>query len=97
MAHQDRLEQARIIVRGRVQGVGFRFWARDLADALALRGTVRNLPDGRSVECVVQGEPSSLRRFTELARRGPPGAHVESFESHAESPTPNLLDFDIIH
>ena len=42
-------------VQGTVQGVGFRYRAKHMADALALTGTVKNLPDG-SVELEVQGE-----------------------------------------
>ncbi|MBA2633175.1 MAG: acylphosphatase [Chloroflexi bacterium] len=68
-------------VTGRVQGVGFRWWARRQAEALGLVGWVMNADDERSVEVVAEGDAGAL---TELAHRlevGPPGARVDSFES----------------
>jgi acylphosphatase len=67
-------------VTGRVQGVGFRWWAVRQAEALELVGWVMNANDERSVELVAEGEPAAL---TELERRlgdGPPGARVDSIE-----------------
>jgi acylphosphatase len=66
----------RYLVRGRVQAVGFRWYARDAARALGVQGTVRNLPDGRTVEVVARAQAGVLERFAEALRRGPPGAHV---------------------
>jgi acylphosphatase len=68
-------------VTGRVQGVGFRWWARRQAESLGLVGWVMNADDERSVEIVAEGDADSL---VELARRlelGPPGARVDSFEA----------------
>jgi acylphosphatase len=76
----------RIIVRGRVQGVGFRAWTVDMARTLTLAGWVRNRHDG-SVEILVAGDRPALHRFTEACRHGPPGAVVTDLEtSEAESP-----------
>ena len=75
----------RALVRGRVQGVGFRWHAAETARALGLVGWVRNLPDGR-VETVAQGTPAALADFAAWLRCGPPHAHVEDLELHSEAP-----------
>ncbi len=65
----------RVIVRGRVQGVGYRFAMTDAALALGVAGWVRNRRDG-TVEAGVQGDEASVERLIEWCRRGPPGARV---------------------
>ena len=62
-------------IEGRVQGVGFRAWARREAEALGLAGSVRNLADG-SVEAVVEGEADKVGAMIEACRRGPRHAEV---------------------
>jgi acylphosphatase len=64
-----------ILVSGRVQGVGFRFFTAARARSLGVGGSVRNLPDGR-VEIVAVGERSALEAFVATVRTGPPGAAV---------------------
>lgn len=64
-------------VTGRVQGVGFRWWTRMEAEALGLRGTVRNCEDG-SVEVIASGAVADLDRLHSLLRQGPPGARVDA-------------------
>ncbi|WP_242511423.1 acylphosphatase [Pengzhenrongella frigida] len=66
-------------VRGRVQGVGFRWWTRDQLSRLGLTGSARNLDDG-SVEVVAHGDPAAIERLL-AALRGPhtPG-RVDSVE-----------------
>jgi len=66
-------------VRGRVQGVGFRYAARERARGLGLAGWVRNLADGR-VELHAQGDPAALSQFEAWLAAGPPGAHIEDLE-----------------
>lgn len=68
-------------VRGDVQGVGFRWWARDQLGRLGLTGSATNLMDG-SVEVVARGDVAALDRFVG-SLRGPrtPGT-VESVEVH---------------
>ena len=62
-----------VLVRGRVQGVGFRYWVRALADDLGLRGTASNLVDG-SVEVVVEGARASCAALLDALRSDrPPG------------------------
>jgi acylphosphatase len=69
----------RYLVQGRVQGVGFRWFARAQAVQLGLAGWVRNLPDG-AVEALGQGEPLQLESFEAALRAGPPHARVERVE-----------------
>jgi acylphosphatase len=72
----------RYLIGGRVQGVGFRFFAQRTASRLGLLGWVRNLPDG-GVESEAQGDPNSLSAFESALRQGPSGARVSYFE-HTE-------------
>jgi acylphosphatase len=60
----------RVVVAGRVQGVGFRFFAERTARALGVTGWVRNLPGG-AVESVVQGEEDAVTSYLERLREGP--------------------------
>jgi len=69
----------RIIARGRVQGVGFRYALRREAERLALHGWVRNRSDG-SVEAIVQGDPDRVDAMLAWARRGPDAAEVASLD-----------------
>ncbi|PWG61070.1 acylphosphatase [Spiribacter halobius] len=80
-------------VHGRVQGVGFRASARSRALQLGLRGSVRNLPDGR-VALVACGTPQALDAFEAWLREGPPGARVEAVDS-AVADDPGEQDFRI--
>jgi acylphosphatase len=63
-------------VHGRVQGVGFRYWASRRACALGLSGHARNLADG-SVEVYAEGPPEALRALAEALREGPVASRVE--------------------
>ncbi len=65
-----------ITVSGRVQGVGFRYFAEDIANCLGLSGWVRNNFD-RTVECEAQGEETVLDEFCTELRKGPPLSHVK--------------------
>ncbi|HUY79628.1 MAG TPA: acylphosphatase [Ktedonobacterales bacterium] len=64
---------ARVV--GRVQGVGYRFFAQRHASAQGLPGYVRNLPDG-SVEVVAEGPRPALLRYLDALNQGPSGADV---------------------
>ena len=63
-------------VSGRVQGVFFRAWAKEQADALGVSGWVRNRSDG-SVEGLVAGEEEAVAAMIDRLRSGPPAAKVE--------------------
>lgn len=76
----------RVLVRGHVQGVGFRYFTRDVGRQLGLRGWVRNLRDGRTVEVHAIGPPVALERFLEELRAGPPGALVTGVDVVEEAP-----------
>lgn len=65
-----------LLVRGRVQGVGFRYFTRLEAERLGLTGFVRNLRDG-GVEAEAQGPTEDVNRLTESVRQGPPGSRVD--------------------
>ncbi len=65
----------RLIIEGRVQGVGYRWWAVREAAALGLDGWVRNLRGGK-VELLAMGDSSALQRLAELCHEVPPAAEV---------------------
>ncbi|HTL95839.1 MAG TPA: acylphosphatase [Gemmatimonadaceae bacterium] len=65
----------RLLVRGAVQGVGFRWFARETAQRLGVAGWVRNCPDG-SVEIAVGGDDSRVEQFAAAIARGPHHASV---------------------
>lgn len=65
----------RLLITGRVQGVGFRFYMQRKARELELTGWVRNRSDG-SVEAVIQGASAAVETMIAWARRGPPSAVV---------------------
>jgi acylphosphatase len=69
----------RLRVRGRVQGVGYRYATIATAARLGLDGWVRNCLDG-TVEVVAQGEPEAVASLVAWCRGGPPGAGVTSVE-----------------
>jgi acylphosphatase len=82
-------------VTGRVQGVGFRWFTRETAFALGLRGTVRNARDG-AVEVVADGASGALDELERRLRRGPGAAVVEAVEE-IPPPTGELpADFRIL-
>ena len=67
---------ARFLIRGQVQGVGFRAHTRHEALHLGLTGYAKNLPDGR-VEVLAAGESAALAALERWLRIGPPAARVE--------------------
>jgi acylphosphatase len=69
----------RVIVTGGVQGVGFRWSAREAAQRLGVTGWARNRLDG-SVEAEVQGDPEQVEAMLGWLRTGPPGASVDGVE-----------------
>jgi acylphosphatase len=77
--------RARVIVRGRVQGVFFRDSVRGLAREAGVAGSIRNRDDG-AVEAVFEGAPEDVSRLLDYCRSGPPGAQVESVEELEEAP-----------
>ena len=68
-----------LLVRGLVQGVGFRWYALEAASRLGLTGWVRNRPDG-AVEAEAQGRDEDVAEFAAALRRGPTSARVDAVE-----------------
>jgi len=87
-------ERRHLLIKGRVQGVGFRWFTRDTALGFNLKGWVRNLPNG-SVEAEVEGEPGVLRRFIQELRVGLPFSRVEEIEEYSVPSTGERESFDI--
>lgn len=81
----ERTVRARAVLSGRVQGVGFRFFAEEWAERLGVGGYARNLPDGR-LEVVAEGPEPAVRDFLEAIRRGPRSAVVAGVDLHWEEP-----------
>lgn len=79
------MTEAAYRVRGKVQGVGFRWWTRSRARSLGLAGTVRNSPDG-SVEVRVRGPGDAVAELLRMLHRGPPGSRVDAVESLPPAP-----------
>ena len=75
----------RVLVRGRVQGVGFRAFVEYAASARALEGWVRNRRDG-SVEAVFAGPSAVVAQAVEACRAGPPGARVDALDEREALP-----------
>jgi acylphosphatase len=73
----------RLVVRGLVQGIGFRVSVARRASGVA--GWARNLPDG-GVEVVLEGEPDAVARMEAFVREGPRGARVDEVEADDEQP-----------
>jgi acylphosphatase len=69
----------RVIIRGRVQQVGFRAWTEYTALEHGLEGWVRNRRAG-AVEAVFAGPAEAVNEMLEDCRQGPPGAHVENID-----------------
>ncbi len=83
-------------VVGRVQGVGFRWWARTRAESLGLTGWVANDDDDeRSVTLVAEGSPPQLDELERLLRIGPSSARVEQVETSREPASGTFQRFEI--
>jgi acylphosphatase len=83
----------RLIVHGRVHGVGFRVYVARTAQTRRVAGWVRNRADG-TVEVVLEGEPDDVESVVRASREGPRGALVTKVETFAE-PLQGLRHFDI--
>ena len=70
------MKTIRLTIKGKVQGVFYRATAKDVADALGVRGWVRNLPD-RNVEITATATEDILQIFINWCKQGPPKARVD--------------------
>jgi acylphosphatase len=83
-----------MIVRGDVQGVGFRWATERQARRLGVAGHVRNLPTG-DVEVVAEGEAAAVDQLIAWANHGPPAARVTALDVNDEPPIGEADGFDI--
>lgn len=85
----------RAVVSGRVQGVGFRYFAERAARKAGVAGWVRNLPDGR-VETVAEGSNGAVEAYLAEIRKGPFGSRVSDVTVE-DTPPGNFASFEITH
>jgi len=81
-------------IHGKVQGVGYRFFATRVARRLGLKGSISNQRDG-SVEAVVEGEKSAIDDWIEELKEGPRYAEVTHIDQETKEFTGKLADFDV--
>lgn len=84
----------RYVLKGRVQGVGFRWFAEDAARREGVSGWVQNQPDG-SLEIVAEGDAEAVDRFEAKIRRGPAGARVQRVVVDESVPSGQAGEFRI--
>ncbi len=95
MTSTEKATQARrFVVRGRVQGVGFRWFVEREAHVLGVSGWVRNNADGR-VEVLAQGTRDQLLGLRSRLRQGPRAARVDDIEESEVGPVAGLSSFRI--
>jgi acylphosphatase len=95
MTSTEKATQARrFVVRGRVQGVGFRWFVEREAHVLGVSGWVRNNADG-SVEVLAQGTRNQLLGLRSRLRQGPRAARVDDVEESEVGPVAGLSSFRI--
>lgn len=90
------MRRVRLGIRGLVQGVSFRYYAREEARRLGVSGWIRNREDG-DVEAVAEGDDEALETFVGWCRRGPPGARVHAVERQELAGARRYRDFGVVH
>jgi len=88
------METKRVVIAGRVQGVGYRLWMEAAAHRLGVDGWVRNRPDG-TVEALVSGDVAAVEELLRACRRGPKLAAVVSIEEELAEP-PDQPGFRVV-
>jgi acylphosphatase len=88
------MERMFAIVKGRVQGVNFRWYTQETAKQLGLVGYARNMPDG-SVQVLAEGERTALEQLISFLHEGSPSSEVESVEVKWSDALGDLTDFAI--
>jgi len=92
---ESELSALRVLVRGRVEGVGFRLFAIEQASALGLSGFARNLSNGATIEVVAEGPLPALEVLLTTLRRGPALARVERVDVAWAAPTGEYHGFNV--
>jgi acylphosphatase len=82
-------KSVRLEIKGRVQGVSYRYWTVGQAKARGLDGWVRNRRDG-SVEALIAGPSQVVDEMIEACRKGPPAARVSDIGIHVETARPEI-------
>jgi acylphosphatase len=85
----------RFVIKGRVQGVGYRYFAIQTANECGVVGTVKNLPDG-SVEAVAEGTREAINEFRAELERGPAYSRVTAVQETQLEPTGRYRNFDAV-
>lgn len=89
------VRKVKILVSGRVQGVYFRAFTQNKAKQLGVKGSARNLADGR-VEIIAEGKSPTIEEFVKWCSKGPLTARVDHIETAELQPDEQLTSFDII-
>jgi acylphosphatase len=98
MAQNDKMANAAHLsatIYGRVQGVNFRYFVRNVGRRLGLKGYVRNLASGDAVEVQAEGERPQLNKLLEQLKVGPPGAWVKKVEMDWSDYSGQFTDFSV--
>lgn len=91
----DTTEELYALVRGRVQGVGYRYFVSERARRLGLRGYARNNEDSGDVEVVAQGQRAEIERLLSQLWQGPSAAQVHDVQTQWREPTEHFSGFHI--
>jgi acylphosphatase len=86
---------AKVIIRGMVQGVGFRYWTRARARGYDLKGEVGNLRDG-SVRVITEGDRGMIEEFIRDLKTGPSGAYVTDLKIEWYNEPKGYDEFNIV-
>jgi len=90
----DKMNRVHILISGRVQGVGFRFFARHCALKLNISGYAKNLVNG-DVEIIAEGKKSNLDEFVKELKKGPPLSRVADVKINKREYTDGFRRFSI--
>lgn len=88
------IRKVKILVSGRVQGVYFRLFTQNKAKHFAIKGSARNLPDGR-VEIIAEAENLTIEKFIQWCHKGPITARVDQVEITELQHEESLTSFEI--
>ena len=91
------MKRISIVVNGQVQGVGFRYFAQEIADLLKISGWARNNTISGDVEIEAQGDDTQLELFIERIKAGPAHANVTGCHSNEIAVIENDREFRIRH
>ncbi len=89
------MQTVELIIKGKVQGVGFRYFAKKKADELGITGWIKNEQDG-TVKAVICGNEPQISAFVDWCRKGPAHALVTQVEMRERREDCKLQEFSII-